>query len=126
MENASRAFLEAVRKCMGQIRSVIGATVINPAKRTYLARDTVRRIVRGQRSEVFRTRQSSLEEQLPWLDAQWDAVKRNSSALWRSMRVRGFRGSARVVSEGDAAAVPKRQMPATLPASPPPAPSIAS
>ena len=136
MENASRAFLEAVRKSMRQIRSVIGATVINPAlltsaerlqyegyqrreetnaavmamfsdgvpikqivKRTCLARDTVRRIVRGQRSEVFRTRQSSLEEQLTWLDAQWDAGKRNSSALWRSMRVRGFRGSARVVSE---------------------------
>jgi transposase len=31
MENASRAFLDAVRKSMRQIRSVIGATVINPA-----------------------------------------------------------------------------------------------
>jgi transposase len=31
MENASRAFLDAVRKSMRQIRSVIGATIINPA-----------------------------------------------------------------------------------------------
>jgi transposase len=136
MENASRAFLDAVRKSMRQIRSVIGATVINPAlltcaerlqydgyqrreeanaavmtlfeagvpikqivRRTGLARDTVRRIVRGQRSDVFRTRQSSLEELLPWLDAQWDAGNRNAAALWRAMRVRGFRGSLRVVSE---------------------------
>ena len=86
MENASRAFLDAVRKSMRQIRCVIGATVINPdlltsaerlqyegylrreetnatvmalfkehlpikqiVKSTGLARDTVRRIVRGQR-----------------------------------------------------------------------------
>ena len=30
MENASRAFLDAVRKSMRQIRSVIGATTIDP------------------------------------------------------------------------------------------------
>lgn len=136
MENASRAFLDAVHKSMRQIRSIIGATVINPAlltsaerlqydgyqrreetntavmamfsdgvpikqivKRTGLARDTVRRIVRGQRSDMFRTRQSSLEEMLPWLEAQWDAGKRNAAELWRVMRARRFRGSLRVVSE---------------------------
>lgn len=123
MENASRAFLDAVRKSMRQIRSIIGATVINPAlltcaerlqydgyqrreeaneavmtlfeagvpikqivRRTGLARDTVRRIVRGQRSDVFQTRQSSLEELLPWLDAQWDAGNRNVAALRSAMR----------------------------------------
>ena len=31
MENASRAFLDAVRKSMRQIRSVIGAATINPS-----------------------------------------------------------------------------------------------
>ena len=31
MENASRAFLDAVRKSMRQIRSAIGAMTINPA-----------------------------------------------------------------------------------------------
>jgi hypothetical protein len=30
MENASRAFLDAVRKSIRQIRSVIGATTIDP------------------------------------------------------------------------------------------------
>lgn len=136
MENASRAFLDAVRKSMRQIRTVIGATVINPGlltsaerlqyegylrreetnaailalsmdgvpikqivKRTGMARDTVRRIVRGQRSDIFRSRQSLLETQLPWLDTQWESGKRNASALWRSMKGRGFHGSLRVVSE---------------------------
>ena len=136
MENASRAFLDAVRKSMRQIRSVIGATVINPdlltaaerlqyegylhreeantavlklwkdgmpikqiVKRTGHARQTVRRIVRGERNDVFRPRQTSLEAELPWLDAQWDAGNRNASALWRAMRERGYRGSLRVVSE---------------------------
>lgn len=68
-------------------------------KRTGHARQTVRRIVRGERNDVFRPRQSSLEAELPWLDAQWDAGKRNASALWRAMRERGYRGSLRVVSE---------------------------
>ncbi|SFD21010.1 Helix-turn-helix domain of resolvase [Devosia psychrophila] len=136
MENASRAFLDAVRKSMRQIRSVIGTAVVNPdllsaaerlqyegylyreeantavltlwkegmpikqiVKRTGHARQTVRRIVRGERNDVFRPRQSSLEAEFPWLDAQWDAGKRNASALWRAMRERSYRGSLRVVSE---------------------------
>jgi transposase len=118
MENASGAFLDAVRKSMRQIRAAIGSTVIDPdmltcterlqyegylrreeinstisalwkdgvpikqiVKRTGYARKTVRRIVRGERSDIFRTRQSSLEAQLPWLEAQWEAGKRNAAAL---------------------------------------------
>jgi hypothetical protein len=98
MENASQAFLEAVRKSMRQIRSVIGAATINPdlltaaerlqyegylrreetnaaivelagkgatfreiVRRTGHSRGLVRRILRGQRSDVFRVRESSLE-----------------------------------------------------------------
>ena len=98
MENASAAFLDAVRKSMRQIRSTIGATLINPdllscaerlnyegflrreevngvilalakdgvpikpiVKRTSYARQTVRRVVRGERIDVFRPRHSSLE-----------------------------------------------------------------
>lgn len=136
MENASRAFLDAVRKSMRQIRRTIGATVVNPALLTaaeklqyegYLRREetnaavlalwqdgvpikqivrrtghhrmTVRRIVRGERGDVFRPRQSSLEAHLPWLDAQWDTGARNASALWRALRMSGFQGSVRVVLE---------------------------
>lgn len=136
MENASAAFLDAVRKSMKQIRTAIGAVTINPALLTsaerlqyegYLRREAtneailarsksgtpikeiarqtghsrnfVRRILRGQRSDVFRTRQSSLEAWLPWLDEQWAQGQRNATELWRQLRSRGFRGSLRVVSE---------------------------
>lgn len=108
MENASTAFLEAVRKSMRLIRSAIGATTINPellttaerlqydgylrreeanaaimalakdgvpikqiVRRTGHSRKIVRQVIRGQRTDVFRVRQSSLEAHLPWLDAQW-------------------------------------------------------
>jgi transposase len=98
MENASRAFLDAVRKSMRQIRAAIGVATINPdllttaeriqyegflrreetnaaivahaengasikqiVRETGHSRGFVRRVLRGQRSDVFRTRQSSLE-----------------------------------------------------------------
>jgi len=136
MENASHAFLDAVRKSMRQIRSAIGAATVDPALLTaaehiqyegYLRREDanaailerakngapikqivretghsrglVRRILRGQRSDVFRTRESSLEPYLPWLDAQWAAGLQNGSELWRRLKRQGFRGCLRVVSE---------------------------
>jgi transposase len=136
MENASHAFLDAVRKSMRQIRNAIGAATINPALLTaaeklqyegYLRREEtnatilamakegatikeivrgaghsrglVRKVLRGQRSDIFRVRSSSLEAYLPWLDQQWAAGRRNGSELWRSLKQRGFRGCLRVVSE---------------------------
>jgi transposase len=105
MQNASRAFSDAVRKSMRQIRSAIGATVIDPdlltsaeriqyegylrreelnaavlalwrdgvpvkqiVRRTGHHRQTVRRIIRGERSDVFRPRQSTPEARLKALD----------------------------------------------------------
>ena len=139
MENASRAFLDAVRKSMRQIRAAIGAATINPSLLTaaeklqyegYLRREEsnatilamakegttikeivrsagysrglVRKVLRGQRSDVFRVRSSSLEAYLPWLDEQWAAGRCNGSELWRSLKQRGFRGCLRVVSEWSA------------------------
>lgn len=136
MENASHAFLDAVRKSMRQIRTAIGAATINPdlltaAERlqydgylhreeenavilglakegipikeivrcTGYSRGLVRKVLRGQRSDVFRVRESSLELYLPWLDAQWAAGWRNGSELWRQLKAQGFRGCLRVVSE---------------------------
>ena len=136
MENASQAFLDAVRKSMRQIRTAIGATTINPALLTaaeklqyegYLRREEtnaailamakdgatikeivrstgysrglVRKVLRGQRSDIFRVRSSSLEPYLPWLDEQWAAGRRNGSELWRSLKQQGFRGCLRVVNE---------------------------
>ncbi|MBD9524718.1 ISL3 family transposase [Ensifer sp. ENS02] len=136
MENASRAFLDSVRKSMRQIRRTLGATRINPklltaaehlqyegylrreqtntaimafardgvaikeiVRRTGHSRGLVRQVLRGQRNDVFRSRESSLETYLEWLDAQWAAGKRNATELWRRLRTQGFRGSRRVVSE---------------------------
>ena len=136
MENASRAFLDAVRKSMRQIRTAIGAVTINPdllsaaeriqyegylrredtnsailglskdgvtikeiVRRTGYSRGLIRRVLRGQCSDVFRVRENSLELHLPWLDAQWAAGKRNGTELWRQLKSQGFRGCRRVVSE---------------------------
>jgi len=136
MENASAAFLDAVRKSMQAIRAAIGATVINPKLLTaaeklqydsYLRREdmniavnklaadgvpikeivrltghsrgTVRQIIRGHRSDVFRVRQSSLETYLPVLDELWKSGKQNSAELWRQRQRQGFRGCSRVVGE---------------------------
>jgi transposase len=136
MENASSAFVDAVRKSMGKIRNAIGAATINPdlltaaerlqyegylrreetnavilelakagvtikdiVRRTGHSRGLVRRILRGQRSDVFRVRESSLELYLPWMEEQWMAGRRNGAALWRQLKGQGFRGSLRVVTE---------------------------
>lgn len=137
VENASRAFLDAVRKSVRQVRAATGAATINPSlltaaersqyegylrreednaavlglakdgvpikeivRRTGHSRGLVRKVLRGQRSDIFRVRESSLELYLPWLDAQWDVGERNGAALWRQLeRQNGFRGCLRVVTE---------------------------
>lgn len=136
MENASRAFLDAVRRSMRQIRRSVGVMTINPdlltaaerlqyegylrredtnnavmaiakggvsikeiVRRTGHSRGLVRRIVRGERGDVFRMRESSLEGYLPLLEDQWVAGCRNGAELWRRLKSKGFRGSLRVVTE---------------------------
>jgi len=118
MENASRAFLDAVRKSMRQVRNVIGSTRIEPAlltaderiqyegylrreetnaailelsksgmaikqivRQTGYSRKLVRQVVRGERNDIFRTRQSSLDGHLPWLDEQWASGCCNGAQL---------------------------------------------
>jgi len=136
MENASAAFLGAVRRSMRLIRAAIGTTTINPelltcaerlqyqgylrrqetnaaimalirdgvpikeiVRRTGHSRQLVRHVSRGQSTDIFRTRQSTLDAHLPFLDAQWAAGCRNGTELWRRLQVQGFQGSLRVVSE---------------------------
>ena len=76
-----------------------GLAIKEIVRRTGHSRGLVRRILRAQRSVVFRVRESSLELYLPWLDARWAAGERNGAALWRQLRKQGFRGCMRVVSE---------------------------
>jgi len=68
-------------------------------RRTGCSRQVVRRIVRGERDDVFRIRQSSLEPWLPRLDAEWAAGCRTGAELWRRLRAAGYQGSLRVVTE---------------------------
>ena len=136
-ENASEAFLQAVRAELPRLRKALAPmAVLDPAtltraerlqwegalarktvneqvealasagtpikqiaRTTGVARQTVRRILRGVRHDVFRSRQSSLD---PWqlrLEAEWDGGCRNGSEIWRRLRAAGFTGRLRVVTE---------------------------
>jgi transposase len=136
MENASGAFLDAVKKSMPSIRQALGAISINPTlltcaerlqyegflrreeanaairalandgtpikeivRRTGCSRRVVRGIVRGERSDVFRVRMSSLEPWVARLDEEWTAGCQNGAELWRRLKTDGFKGSLRVVTE---------------------------
>ena len=118
MENASRAFLDAVPKIhAGNPRhdrhhdlqsspahcregylhreetnaailalSQDGTSIKEIVRRTRHSRGPVRNVLRGRRSDVFRTRESSLEAHLQWLDAQWTAGHHNGAELWRRLK----------------------------------------
>jgi transposase len=68
-------------------------------RRSGYSRGLIRKVLRGQRSDVFRVRESSLELHFQWLDAQWAVGQRNATELWRRLKKQGFRGCLRVVSE---------------------------
>jgi transposase len=136
MENASAAFLDAVRRLMAAIRRAVGTTVIDPAlltcaeriqydgypqraqanaaitglakgelaikaivRRAGCSRKTVRQVLRGERSDLFRCRTSSLEPWLHLLDREWATGCHNGTELWRRLQIQGFRGSLRAVGE---------------------------
>jgi transposase len=77
----------------------VGTPIKDIVRRTGHSRGLVRKVLRGQRSEVFQSRESSLDRFLPWLDAQWESGARNGAALHRALRAHGFAGSLRVVTE---------------------------
>jgi hypothetical protein len=55
--------------------------------------------VRGQRHDLFRARQSSLDPWLVRLEAEWTGGCHVGAELWRRLRASGFAGSLRVVGE---------------------------
>jgi transposase len=69
-------------------------------RRTGCSRKTVRQVLRGEQSDIFRCRTSSLEPWLDQLDREGTTGCRNGAELWRRLRARGFRGSLRAVGEG--------------------------
>ena len=68
-------------------------------RRTGHSRKLVRQVIRGERTDVFRIRQSSLDAHLPLLDELWGSGCRNGAERWRRLQARAFRGSLRVASE---------------------------
>ncbi len=76
-----------------------GHSIKATVKMTGVSRQTVRRILRGSRDDVFRSRESTLDRWMEQLTAEWDSGCRNGAKLWRRLREAGFGGSARVVSE---------------------------
>jgi transposase len=77
----------------------MGASIKEVVRLTGYSRGLVRKVLRGQHSDVFRIRESSLEHHLPWLDAQWISGHCNGADLWRRLKGLGFKGSVRVVTE---------------------------
>ena len=76
-----------------------GVHIKEIVRRTGHSRQLVRQVSRGQSTDIFHTRQSTLDPHLPLLDAQWADGCRNGTELWRRLQVQGFQGSSRVVSE---------------------------
>jgi transposase len=68
-------------------------------RRTGRSRQTVRRILRGERDDFFRVCASSLEPWLVQLNEAWSGGCRNSAEPWRRLRLAGSGGSLRVVTE---------------------------
>ena len=76
-----------------------GSLAWTMAVTTGLSRQTIRKIVRGQRHDLFRARQSSLDPWLVRLEAEWTGGCHVGAELWRRLRASGFAGSLRVVGE---------------------------
>ena len=76
-----------------------GVPIKQIVRMTGLSRNLVRQILRGEREDAFRLRQSSLEPWLPRLTREWEGGCRNGAELWRRLRAEGFGGSLRVVGE---------------------------
>jgi hypothetical protein len=74
-------------------------TIKEIVRRTGYSRALAHKVLRGQRSDVFRVRESSLEAHLPWLDAQRAIGCRNAAELWRQLKQSGLRECLRVVAE---------------------------
>jgi transposase len=83
--------IQHLAKCGTSIRQIV--------RQTGHSRKLVRDVLRGQRLDVFRTRPSTLDSWLPWLNERWDAGARNALALWREMRTEGFVGQRGIVSQ---------------------------
>jgi len=91
-----------------------GVAIKEIVRRTSKSRGLVRQVVRGGRTDVFRSRLCSLDPFLKHLDMDWTNGCRNGAALWRRVKAAGFAGGLRVVAEW---ATRRRKEEATTPGS---------
>jgi hypothetical protein len=95
----------AIDTCGAKKRSQLSRSPLEqvfPSRRSCAARAIAANlyvVIRGQKTHIFRIRQSSLEAWLAFLDEQWAAGCHNASELWRRLKGKGFRGGLGVVSE---------------------------
>jgi hypothetical protein len=68
-------------------------------RRTDKSRGLVRQVVRGARTDIFRSRISSLDPFLTRLETAWADGCQNGAALWRAMKVEGL-GDAETKGRG--------------------------
>jgi transposase len=76
-----------------------GVAVKEIVRRTGRSRKLVRQVIRGGRTDIFRSRMSSLDPFIEQLGAAWTSGCHNGAALWRQVKAAGFAGSLRVVAE---------------------------
>lgn len=76
-----------------------GVSIKQIVRRLGHSRNLVRQILRGGRTDIFQTRQRSLDAYYMFLEDQWGGGCRNGAELWRRLQPRGFRGSLRSVGE---------------------------
>lgn len=76
-----------------------GVAIKEIMRRTDKSRGLVRQVVRGAPTDMFRSRMSSLDPFLTRLETAWAEGCHNGAALWRAMKVGGFTGGLRVVTE---------------------------
>jgi transposase len=76
-----------------------GVSIKAITRQTARSRKLVRSVLRGGDGDVFRGRESTLGPHLAKLGADWDAGCHNGTELWRRLRVEGYRGGLRVVTE---------------------------
>jgi len=76
-----------------------GVSIKEIVRQTGRSRGLVRQVVRGGRTDVFRSRMASLDPFLKQLDADWTNGCHNGAVLWRRVKAMGFAGGLRVVTE---------------------------
>ena len=76
-----------------------GVAIKEIVRLTGKSRGLVRQVVRGGRSDIFRCRQSSLDPFLTQIEGDWTAGWRTGAVLWRRVKLAGFAGGLRVISE---------------------------